>query len=155
MEKKIAIYVCVLTQLCPTLWNPINCNLPDSSVHRILYVRISEWVAIPSFRGFSWPGDRLHVSCASWTGRWILHHCTTWSESESRSAMSDSVISWTITFQASLSKEFSSQEYWSGLLFHSPGDLPDPEIKPRSPALQVDSWPSDPPGKPLNGYLRS
>ena len=39
--------------------------------------------------------------------------------------------------------EFSRQEYWSGLPFPSPGDLPDPGIKPGSPALQVDSLPSE------------
>ena len=42
---------------------------------------------------------------------------------------------------------FSRQEYWSGLPFHSPGDLPDPGIKPGSPALQADSLPSEPPEK--------
>ena len=42
----------------------------------------------------------------------------------------------------------SRQEYWSGLPFPSPGDLPDPGIKPRSPALQADTLPSEPPGKP-------
>jgi len=46
--------------------------------------------------------------------------------------------------------EFSRQEYWSGLPFPSPGDLPDPGIKPGSPALQADSLPSEPPGKPSN-----
>ena len=51
--------------------------------------------------------------------------------------------------QALLSIEFSRQEYWSGLPFPSPGDLLDPEIKPRSPALQTDSLPSEPPEKPL------
>ena len=45
---------------------------------------------------------------------------------------------------------FSRQKYWSGLPFPSSGDLPDPRIKPRSPALQVDSLPSELPGKPLN-----
>ena len=44
--------------------------------------------------------------------------------------------------QAPLSMGFSRQEYWSGLPFPSPGDLPDPEIKPRSPALQADALPS-------------
>ena len=43
--------------------------------------------------------------------------------------------------------EFFRQEYWSELPFPSPGDLPDPEIEPRSPALQADSLPSEPPGK--------
>ena len=43
--------------------------------------------------------------------------------------------------------EFSRQQYWSGLPFSSPGDCPDPGIKPRSPTLQADSLPSEPPGK--------
>ena len=50
--------------------------------------------------------------------------------------------------QAPLFVEFSRQEYWSGLLFPSPGDLPDPGIEPRSPALQADSLPSELLGKP-------
>ena len=54
---------------------------------------------------------------------------------------------WTAAHQAPLSMEFSRQEYWSGLLFPSPRDLPDPEIKPRSPALQADSLLSEPPEK--------
>jgi len=44
---------------------------------------------------------------------------------------------------------FSSQEYWSGLPFPSAGDLFDPGIKPRSPALQADYLPPEPPGKPI------
>ena len=47
--------------------------------------------------------------------------------------------SWTVAHQAPLSMGFSSQEYWSGLPFPSPGDLADPGIEPRSPALQVDA----------------
>ena len=50
---------------------------------------------------------------------------------------------WTIACQTSLSMEFSRQEYWSGLPFPSPGDLPHPEIEPGSPALQADSLPSE------------
>ena len=49
---------------------------------------------------------------------------------------------WTIAHQPPLSMEFSRQEYWSGLPFPSAGNLPNPEIKPRSPALQADSLPS-------------
>ena len=45
---------------------------------------------------------------------------------------------WTVACQAPPSMEFSSQEYWSGLPFPSPGDLPNPGIKPGSPALQID-----------------
>ena len=55
----------------------------------------------------------------------------------------------TVACQASLSMEFSGQEYWGGLSFPSPGDLHDPGIKPGSPALQAYSLPSEPPGKPI------
>ena len=54
--------------------------------------------------------------------------------------------------QAPLSMGFSRQEYWSGLPFPSPGDLPDPGIELRSPALQADSLPSEPPGKEFSGF---
>ena len=50
--------------------------------------------------------------------------------------------------------EFSRPEYWSGKSFPSPEDLPNPGIEPRTPALQSDSLPSEPPGKP-NGVLES
>ena len=53
----------------------------------------------------------------------------------------------TVAPQAPQSMEFSRQEYWSGLPFSSPGDLPNPGIEPKSPALQADSLPSEPPGK--------
>ena len=56
--------------------------------------------------------------------------------------MSDSLQPpWAVAHQAPLSMGFSRQEYWSGLPFPSPGDLPDPGIKPRPPALQADSSP--------------
>ena len=71
------IIIVLVTQLCPTLCNPMNCSPPDSTVHRILQARILEWVAIPF-----------------------------------------------------------------------PGDLPNPGIEPRSPALQADSLTSEPSGKP-------
>ena len=54
---------------------------------------------------------------------------------------------WTVTHQTPLPREFSRQEYWSRQPFLSPGDLPDPGIKPRSPILQADSLLSEPPQK--------
>ena len=51
----------------------------------------------------------------------------------------------TAAHQAALSMGFSRQEYWSGLPFPSPGDLPNPGIEPGSPALQADALPSEPP----------
>ena len=58
------------------------------------------------------------------------------------------VILWTVAYQDPSYVEFSKQEYWSGLPFPSPGDLPNPGIEPRSPSLQADTLPSEPPGKP-------
>ena len=55
-------------------------------------------------------------------------------------------VPWTVALQAPLSMEFSRQEYWSGLPLPTPGDLPDPGIKPASPvspALQADSFPTE------------
>ena len=57
------------------------------------------------------------------------------------------VTPWPVALQAPLSMEFSRQEYWNVLPCPPLGDLPNPEIKPRSPALQADSLPSGPPGK--------
>ena len=54
--------------------------------------------------------------------------------------------------QAPPSMGFFRQEYWSGLPFLSPGDLPDPEIKSRSPALQADALIPEPPGKPIKTH---
>ena len=66
----------------------------------------------------------------------------------SGSVMSNSFVTpWSVAHQAPLSMEFSRQEYWSGLPFHSPGELSNPRIEPKSPALQADSLPSEPPGK--------
>ena len=68
--------------------------------------------------------------------------------------MSDSAIPRTGAYQASPSMGFSRQEYWSGVPLPSPGDLPDPGIELRSPALQADTLPSEPSGKPLLSDLR-
>ena len=54
---------------------------------------------------------------------------------------------WTVAYEAPPSMEFSRQEYWSGLPFPSPGDLPNPGIEPGSPTLQADALLSEPPGK--------
>ena len=62
---------------------------------------------------------------------------------------------WTVAHQAPPSMGFSRQEYWRGLPFPSPEDLPDPGIEPRSLALQADALTAEPPGKPgCKGYLK-
>ena len=65
---------------------------------------------------------------------------------------------WTVACQAPPSRGFFRQEYWSGLSFHPPGDLPDSGIEPASfvsSALQADSLPSEPSGKPGSAFLTS
>ena len=68
---------------------------------------------------------------------------------ERKKVKSLSATPWIIAYQASPSMGFSRQEYWSGLPFPSPGDLPDPGIEPGPPALQVDSLPTE-----LSGFIQ-
>ena len=70
----ILIYKGMCTQLYQTLCDPMDCSPPGSSVHGILQARILEWLAMPSFRGSSRPGDGTHVSCISYIGRQVLYH---------------------------------------------------------------------------------
>ena len=68
--------------------------------------------------------------------------------------MSDSSVTpWALACQGPLSMGFARQEYWNGLSFPSPGDLPDLGIKSKSPALQVDSLPLSHLGNPLYIYI--
>ena len=70
------------------------------------------------------------------------------------SVVSDSVVTpWTVACQIPFVYGISRQENWNELPFPSPGGLPDPRIKPKSPALQADTLPSEPPGKPFLGEI--
>ena len=60
--------------MCPTLYDPVDCSSPGSSVHGISQTRILEWVAISFSRGSSWPRDWICISCI---GRQILYHWAT------------------------------------------------------------------------------
>ena len=75
------------------------------------------------------------------------------SESEYLSHVQFFATPWTVAHQDALSMEFSRQECWTGLLFPSPGDFPNPGIVPGSPALQADSLPTEQPRKPLDTCL--
>ena len=90
----------------------------DYTVHGILQARILERVAIPKVKVKSLSRVRLFETL------------------------------WTVAYQGPLSMGFSRQEYWSRLPFPSPGDLPNPGIELRSPALQEGALLSEPPGKP-------
>ena len=68
---------------------------------------------------------------------------------ESLSHVRPCVTPWTVALQTPLCMGFSRQEYWSGLPFPSPGDLPNPGIEPGSPTLQADSLPNEPLGKQI------
>ena len=70
--------LCLVTQLCPTLCDPMGCSPPGSSVHGIFQARILEWVVTPHSRGSSQPRGQTPVSCISSIGRWILYHYATW-----------------------------------------------------------------------------
>ena len=74
----IALCVCSVTQLCPTLCNPMDCSPPDSSVHEIFQARVLEWVAISCSRGSSWPRDQTNVYGVSFIVRCIFYPCSTW-----------------------------------------------------------------------------
>ena len=99
-----------------------------------------------SFKKIKIPCSQLYAVCELRIQNrhsWVLRVCVL-----SPSVLSNSAASWTVAHKPPLSMEFFRQEYWSGLPFPSPGDLPNPGIKPRSPALQTDSLPSELPGKP-------
>ena len=137
----VRLCCCWVAQSCLTLWDPTDCSLPGSSVHGILQARILEWVAIPFCGGYSWPRDWTQVSCLA--GRFFtMRKWTLLLLSPVRLFATP----WTVARQAHLSMEFPRQEYWSGLPFPSPEYLPNPGIEPRSPALQADPLPSEPPG---------
>ena len=62
VRPKVVSVLCLVSQLCLTLWDPMDCSLSGSSVHGILQARILEWVAMPSSRGSSQPRDGSQVS---------------------------------------------------------------------------------------------
>ena len=77
------------------------------------------------------------------------HLCISWGMLCAHSVVFDSLATpWIVPHQAPLFMAFSRQEYWSGLPFPSPGDLPDPRIEPMSPALAGRIFTTEPPGKP-------
>ena len=80
-SPSVCVCVCVklVTQLCLTLWDPMDCSPPGSSVHGILQARTLEWVAMPSSRGSSRPRDRTWIFCIA--GRFF----TVWATGEASS----------------------------------------------------------------------
>ena len=148
-------------QLCSTLWDPIG--PPGFSVHGIFQAILLKWATISSSRRSSQPRDQTHVPCISFIVRQILYHWAIWEACNIELCLHVCVLShfsyaqlfmilWTIAQQAPLFREFSRQEYWSGLPCALPGDLPDPGIQTHvSVSLlhwQVGSLPLAQTGKP-------
>ena len=145
-EVKLKVLV---AHSCPTLCD-MDCSPPGSFVHGILQASIVEWVAIPFSRGSSQPRDQTQVSCIAGLpseppGKYNFRKKKS---VKLLSCVRLFVTPWTAARQVPLSMGFSRQEYWSRLPFPSPGDLPDPGIEPRSPALWADALTSEPSGKP-------
>ena len=163
--------VCVCARLCaqscPTFCDPMNCSLPGASVHEILQAKIMEWVAISFSKGYSRPRNQTGVSYSSCIGRQNLYHCGTWEDQiyihihmcvcvcvcvcEMKVLVAQSYPNFCDPMDYnppgfSVHGDFSGRNT-SRYSFPSLGDLPDPGIEPRSPALQGDSLPSEPPGK--------
>ena len=125
----------------------MNCSLPGSSVLEISQARILEWVAISSSRYLFNPGieptslaypvwqtDSLPLSHLGGPFSCISHYlCDMLSWAKSLSRVRLFATPWTAAYQAPPSMGFFRQEYWSGLPFPSPGDLPNPGIEPGSP----------------------
>ena len=140
--------VLLVTQLCLTLRNPMDCSPPGASVHGILQARTLERVAISFSRGSFWPRDRTQVSCIAggfftvWATREALEEQT--SESKNRSAMSDSLrphgpySPWNSPGQNTGEGSRSLLQ----VIFPTQGSNPG--------LLQADSLPSEPPERPKN-----
>ena len=110
----------LVTLLCLILFDPKDCSPPGSSVHGIFQARVLEWVAISSSKGSFRHRDLPHC-------RQTLYHLSHHSlkvKVKSLSRVRLFATPWTVAQQASPSVGFSRQEYWIGLPFPSPGDLP-------------------------------
>ena len=110
---------------------------------------ISQWSK--AGLGSDRPGLRLSPSCVNLASIFSIINCGGGLVTKLCLTLSTP---WTAAHQAPLSMGCSRQGYWSGLPFPSPGDLPDPKIEPRSPALQADSLPTELQGKLFNYNLR-
>ena len=118
--------------VCPTLCNPVDCSLPGSSVHGILQARILEWVAMPSCRGSSNPGIEPRSPALK---AYIL---------PSKPLGSPGILGWEDPLGSPRILEWVNYPFSRDRPFF----LTDPGIELGSPALQADSLPTEPLGKP-------
>ena len=140
---------CCKEQYCIWTWNVRLLNQGKLDVVKQEMVRIN--LKILGINELKWMGldefisNDHYIYCIEYIVVYILYsilYSMKWSEVKSLSRVRLFVTPWTVAHQALLSMGFSRQEYWSGLPFPSPGDLPNPVIEPRSSVLQADalSW---------------
>ena len=158
--------VCLITQLCPILCDSVDWSRPGSSVHGVLQARILEWVAMPSSRGSFWPRYRTQVSCVSCIASrfftcWAIREAQGlphWGSLQgSEGEISKYSVCWTVwkvkvlVVQSGLTlcdpmdcsppgssfRGILQARILKWVAFPSPGDLPDPGMELRSPALQM------------------
>ena len=142
----------LVTQSCRTLCDPMDYSPPGSSVHGIFQARILESVAIPFSRGSSWHRDRTRVSYIA--GRFFTVRATAKWKNETEMLVSQSCL--TVCDPMDWGSPSASVHgilqarilEWVAISFsRKEMDLPNPGIKPRTPALQADSLLLKPPGK--------
>ena len=159
LETLLLRSCCLVTKLCLTLCDPMDCNLLGSSVHRISQARILQWVAIFFSRGSSplrdwtrdscvlhWQADSLpmsHLGSPSFKKKEseVVKLCLTLCDSMNYSLLGSSIHG---IFQARILE-------WVTISFSR--DLLDPGIESGSPALQADALPSEPAGKPTRCFF--
>ena len=151
----------ILTYL-NSIW--INQHFLNYQYYHIINAHIFNFRAVCTFEPYTLTSlnqlfqPKSDIWCISWLSPWKLFYVSLLKQLSFNSIFMKShshvrlfVTSW--TYQAPPSMGFSRQEYWSGLPFPSPGDLPDLGIEPGSPALYADALPSEPPGKSKNYIL--
>ena len=123
-----------ITQSCPTLSNPMDCSLPGSSILGIFQARVLEWGHRASMPNVPLLVSLLcvHLSIHLSIRVFISPSIPACVQAKSLSRVQLFATPWTAGCQAPLSKGFCRQEYWSGLLYPPPGDLPNPGIQPVS-----------------------
>jgi len=138
-----------VVQSCPTLFDPMDCSLLGSSIHGISQAKVLKWGAIAFSRWILSPTKERDYHKRKNEPRFGEDECNEEYIWLIRNLLRITFATpWTVACQSPLPMEFSRQEYWCGLPFPSPGNLPYPGIEPWSPALQADSLLSEPPGKP-------
>ena len=149
--------LCLVTQLCQTLCDPMDCSFPGFSVHGdssgrntgVGYHALLQRIFPTQESNPGLPHCRLILYHLNHQGSPSFDYIHFVSKVMSLSRVRLLATPWTVAYQAPPSMGFSSQEYWSGLPCPPPGDLTNPGMDPRSPTLQADSLPSEPPGEPF------